>query len=411
LLSMNESHAKGTVAARWQQFLLSAMPGGPSEQSLDRTWVVVSLVVGAATVLSTWSLYGTALDVVNAVVGTVACLSLAARRTHPLAVALLTVSAIAVSTMAAPATILAVTNLALFRTLRTYALIAGCLVAAIAVNVALYPVHGDYLSGLPTRMLLAAGVIGLGLLARSQRQKLESDLKHRVDDARTAERARIAREMHDVLAHRLSLLAVQAGALEFHPDAEPSEIAHAAGVIRANAHAALGELRQVIGLLRDPLDDGGAVGVTEAERPQPTLRDLSRLVEESREAGMDVAFELTLDHPEAVPDSTARAVYRVVQEGLTNARKHAPASAVEVEVARDDDGALAVSVLSRPPTNGSAPSFTATPAAVEPPLSLPGTGTGLIGLGERVTLAGGGLTHAPTPDGGYALRARLPLPA
>ena len=150
--------------------------------------------------------------------------------------------------------------------------------------------------------------------------------------ARTAERTRIAREMHDVLAHRLSLLAVQAGALEFHPDAEPSEIAHAAGVIRASAHAALGELRQVIGLLRDPLDDGEAVGATEAERPQPTLTDLPRLVEESREAGMDVAFDLRLDHPEAVPDATVRAVYRVVQEGLTNARKHAPASSVEVAV-------------------------------------------------------------------------------
>jgi signal transduction histidine kinase len=217
--------------------------------------------------------------------------------------------------------------------------------------------------------------------------------------------------MHDVLAHRLSLLSVHAGALEFHPDAEPEEVARAAGVIRASAHAALGELRQVIGLLRDHVDDGGATGVTEPERPQPTLKDLTQLVEESREAGMNVTFGLRVEHPEVVPDSTARAVYRVVQEGLTNARKHSPASAVEVEVARDDDSALTVSVLSRAPTNGSAPSFTTTPAAVAPPLSLPGAGTGLIGLAERVTLAGGGLTHAPTADGGYALRARLPLPA
>jgi signal transduction histidine kinase len=357
---MNEGQGKGTVAARWQQFLLSEMPGAPSERSLDRTWVVLSLVIGGATLGSPWSLYGTALDVVNVIVGTVACLSLAARRTHPLAVALVTVSAIAVSTMAAAATILAVTNLALFRTLRTYAVVTGYLVATIVVNAALYPVHGEYLGGLPTRLLLAAGTIGLGLLARSQRQKLESQLQHRVDDARTAERTRIAREMHDVLAHRLSLLAVQAGALEFHPDAEPSEVAHAAGVIRASAHAALGELRQVIGLLRDPLDDGGATGVTEAERPQPALKDLPRLVEESREAGMDVAFELRLDHPEAVPDGTARAVYRVVQEGLTNARKHAPASSVEVEVARDGDSGLTVSVLNRPPGNGAAPRAAAT---------------------------------------------------
>jgi signal transduction histidine kinase len=124
-------------------------------------------------------------------------------------------------------------------------------------------------------------------------------------------------------------------------------------VIRASAHAALGESRQVIGLLRDHEDDRGANGVTEAKRPLPTLKDLAQLVEESRAAGMRVAFDLRLEHPEAVPDSTARAAYRVVQEGLTNARKHAPASAVEVEVARDGDSALTVSVLRSPPINGS----------------------------------------------------------
>ena len=408
---MNGGHGKGTVEARWQQFLLSEMPGAPSERSLDRTWVVLSLVIGGATLGSTWSLYGTALDVVNVVVGTVACLSLAARRTHPLAVALVTVSAVAVSTVAAAATILAVTNLGLFRTLRTYALVAGCLVATIAVNAALYPVNGEYLDGLPTRFLLAAGTIGLGLLARSQRQKLESQLQHRVDTARAAERARIAREMHDVLAHRISLLSVHAGALEFHPDADPEEVARAAGVIRASAHAALGELRQVIGLLRDPMDDRGAAGVTEPERPQPTLKDLPHLVEESREAGMNVALDLRLDHPEAVPDSTARAVYRVVQEGLTNARKHAPASVVSVEVARDGDSGLTVSVVNRPLANGAGPARPSGPGSAPQALALPGAGTGLIGLAERVALAGGGLAHAPTPDGGYALRARLPLPA
>jgi signal transduction histidine kinase len=313
--------------------------------------------------------------------------------------------------MAAPATILAVVNVALFCKPRTYAVIAVYTLAMVAVNTAVYSTHGGYAVGLPPRLLIAAASIGLGVVARGQRRKLEAEQQHRVEFARAAERARIAREMHDVLAHRLSLLSVHAGALEFHPDAEPAEVARAAGVIRASAHAALGELRQVIGLLRDHVDDGGANLVTEPERPQPTLKDLTQLVEESREAGMSVTFDLRLEHPEAVPDSTARAAYRVVQEGLTNARKHAPASAVEVEIARDDDGALTVTVLSRPPTNGSARSFTATPAAVAPPLSLPGTGTGLIGLAERVTLAGGGLAHAPTPDGGYALRARLPLPA
>lgn len=406
---MTERHGKSSLAARWQQFLLS--PGAPSERSVDRGWVVLSLTIGAVTLVSTWTQYGTALDVVNLAAGTAACLSLAARRRYPLAVAVLASSAIAVSTMAAPATIMAVVNLALFCGPRTYTLIALYTVAMVAVNAAVYAAHGDYLAGLPTRVILAGAALGLGVLARGQRQKLESDQRHLVDVARAAERTRIAREMHDVLAHRLSLLSVHAGALEFHPDASPEEVAHAAGVIRASAHAALGELRQVIGLLRGPSDGGEAAGVAEPERPQPTLKDLPRLVAESREAGMDVDFDLRLDHPEAVPASTARAVYRVVQEGLTNARKHAPESSVEVAVAHDGDSGLSVSVLNHPPGNGAAPVHYVSPGFATSPLSLPGAGTGLIGLAERVTLAGGGLTHAPTADGGYAVHARLPLDA
>jgi signal transduction histidine kinase len=369
---------------------------------MDIAWVVISLAIGSATVGSTWSQYGTALGVVNVIGGTVACLSLLARRSHPLAVAVVTISITAVSTMAAAATILAVGNIAVSSRPRTYALVATYLLIAVAVNTAVYPAHSGYLAGLPPRLLIALIAIALGLLARAQRQRLESEQRRKVDQARASERTRIAREMHDVLAHRISLLSVHAGALEFHPDAPADEIAAAAGVIRESAHAALGELREVIGLLRDPDPSEGASDAAAPERPQPTLKDLPQLVEESRQAGMNVAFDLRLEEPDAVPDSTARAVYRVVQEGLTNARKHAPASTVEVEVARDagTDAALTVSVLSRPPVNAAAPG-----------LSLPGAGTGLIGLTERVTLAGGELTHAPTPDGGYELHANLPLPA
>jgi signal transduction histidine kinase len=204
---------------------------------------------------------------------------------------------------------------------------------------------------------------------------------------------------------------VHAGALEFHPDATPDEVAHAAGVIRESAHAALGELREVIGLLREPAEVRDGAPDAPPERPQPTLGDLPHLVEESRQAGMSVALELRLDSADAVPDSTARAAYRVVQEGLTNARKHAPVSTVEVEVARGDDSELTVSVVNHPAVNGAARARESSPAVTAHVMSLPGAGTGLIGLAERVTLAGGILTHAPTPDGGYALRATLPLPA
>jgi signal transduction histidine kinase len=200
-----------------------------------------------------------------------------------------------------------------------------------------------------------------------------------VEQAREAERRRIAGEMHDVLAHRLSLLSVHAGALEFHPDAPPEEIAQAAGVIRENAHDALRELREVVGVLRGPGED--------TEPPQPTLDDIPRLIEESRAAGMRVRARIDATGSDPLLGRTA---YRVVQEGLTNARKHAPAAAVEVKVAGDER--LVVEVVSRQAAGGG---------------GVPGAGTGLIGLAERVALAGGTLEHGPNERGDFVLRATL----
>jgi signal transduction histidine kinase len=207
----------------------------------------------------------------------------------------------------------------------------------------------------------------------------------RVEQARDAERRRIAGEMHDVLAHRVTLLAVHAGALEFRPDAPPEEIAHAAGVIRQSAQAALRELREVIGVLRD--DRPGDA----PEPPQPTLDAIPALIEESRAAGMHVRSQIDVAGGEAMVGRTA---YRVVQEGLTNARKHAPAAAVDVTVSAPE-GDLVVEVRSRPSAAARAP--------------LPGAGTGLIGLAERVSLAGGELQHGRDAGGDFRLRATLPL--
>ena len=124
--------------------------------------------------------------------------------------------------------------------------------------------------------------------------------------------------MHDVLAHRISLLSLHAGALEFRPDAPPEEIARAAGVIRASAHQALEDLREVIGVLRD-----GADGETPPP-PQPTLAALPGLLDESRAAGMQLARRCPRRRLAAVPDGIGRHALRIVQEALTNARKHAP---------------------------------------------------------------------------------------
>nr|BFE88647.1 hypothetical protein GCM10020093_112480 [Planobispora longispora] len=137
-----------------------------------------------------------------------------------------------------------------------------------------------------------------GMLVRARRQlvvslreraeRAEAEAELRVEGARRLERERIAREMHDVLAHRLSLLSVHAGALEYRPDMPTDDVAKAAGVIRSGAHQALQDLREVIGVLRL----GGEE--TAPDRPQPTLSDLSALVEESREAGMDVRLDMRI---------------------------------------------------------------------------------------------------------------------
>jgi signal transduction histidine kinase len=203
--------------------------------------------------------------------------------------------------------------------------------------------------------------------------------------------------MHDVLAHRLSLLSVHAGALEYRPDAPPDEIARAAGVIRASAHTALQELREVIGLLREGDENGSA------KRPLPTLADVPGLIAEARESGMRVREAIELDLDVTIPDVLGRTVFRIVQEGLTNARKHAPGSLVEAGIRRASDKSLEVAVVSRPPVGATLNARMTS--------GLPGTGTGLIGLAERATLSGGQLRHGPSPDGGYILQANFPWPS
>jgi signal transduction histidine kinase len=194
--------------------------------------------------------------------------------------------------------------------------------------------------------------------------------------------------MHDVLAHRLSLVATYAGALEYRPDAPAEQLSRAAGVVRAGVHQALDELREVIGLLRDPWDDDG--------RPQPVLADVHRLVDESRDAGTTVSLDNLAGDVIAVPQGIGRTAYRVIQEGLTNARKHAPGSPVRITMAGKPGDRLTIDI-----TN---------PGADAPSLRTPGTGTGLVGLSERVQLSGGQLAHDLASTGEFHLRAWLPWP-
>ncbi|MCC2334280.1 sensor histidine kinase [Cellulomonas wangsupingiae] len=214
----------------------------------------------------------------------------------------------------------------------------------------------------------------------------------RGDSARAAERNRIAREMHDVLAHRLSLVALHAGALEYRAGLEPEQVRETAAVVRENAHEALGELREVLGLLRDTST------ADEQARPQPTFAQVGELVEGTRAAGSPVTF--VLDHVgeddlARLPVSTSRHLYRVVQETLTNARKHAPGAPVQVRLHGSPGERVGVEV-----TN---------PVPEQPPSApLPTSGWGLTGLSERLRLTGGGLDVQRRPDGTFAVQAWLP---
>lgn len=235
---------------------------------------------------------------------------------------------------------------------------------------------------------------------RERAIRAETEQGRRVAEARTAERTRMAREMHDVLAHRLSLLATYAGALEYRPDSSPEQLARAAGVIRTGAHQALDELREVIGVLRDEDLDEQPAG-----RPQPTFADLAGLVEESRSAGTEVTYEEAVTEPERLPPATGRTAYRVVQEGLTNARRHADGQVVRLTVDGRPGEVLRIELVNSRPAAGQERRRGG--EAADPS----GSGTGLVGLTERVQLAGGVLDHGEAPGGGFRLHASLPWPA
>ncbi|MGY0007115.1 sensor histidine kinase [Micromonospora sp. I033] len=219
---------------------------------------------------------------------------------------------------------------------------------------------------------------------RDRAERLEREQESRADRVRAEERTRIAREMHDVVAHRVSLMVVHAGALEVTA-ADPATV-EAAALIRATGRAALTDLRDVLGVLRQRATDGAL--------PPPTGLDaVDELVRESRAAGLRVDRQ-DEGRPRPVPGTVARTVHRVAQEGLTNVRKHAPDAKVTVRLRHLPDG-IEVAVRNGPSTR--------------PGPTLPGAGLGLVGLRERVELAGGRLSAGPTSDGGFLLRALVPV--
>jgi signal transduction histidine kinase len=221
------------------------------------------------------------------------------------------------------------------------------------------------------------------LTERAERAEAERELLAR--DAVLTERTRIAREMHDAVGHRVSLMVLQAGAIEMAAGDRP-RVEELASQVQTAGRQALDELRQAVGVLRAGEDDGAPLS------PQPGLDDLETLVKEWRAAGMTVELHPASADVVPVDAVVSRAAYRIVQEALTNAGKHAAGAAVRVEVERPADD-LVVRVVNGPggpPSNGSSGGF------------------GLVGLGERVRTLGGTLTAEPRLDGGFAVEAVLP---
>ncbi|MEV7782906.1 histidine kinase [Kitasatospora sp. NPDC088351] len=242
-------------------------------------------------------------------------------------------------------------------------------------------------------VMLAAGPAATGLLSRTRRElaaRLDELTRGQERESRLlaervliSERGRLAREMHDVVSHQVSLISIQAGALQVST-ADPAAAA-TARTIRELSVRTLDELRQMVGVLRAAGPRGDM-----PLAPQPRLADLPRLIEES---GLAADTDLSPgDRP--WPEAVERAAYRTVQEALTNITKHAPDATVHVRV-RAKGRRLRVEIR-----NGIPP--------VRPAETLPGGGHGLVGLRERAQLLGGTLAAGPTPDGGFEVRAELP---
>ncbi|MFP7834879.1 sensor histidine kinase [Marisediminicola sp. LYQ134] len=383
------------------------------------------------------------------VLGGVAVALLPLRRRHPVTIAVITAGLSSVSVFSIGAAMLAIVSMS---TRRRWRPVVAVGVVWIACTVVYEFVVRPSVAGEQTEMYsswasggIAIAVYGIlvatgfyvgarrDLLASLRERALNAEREQalREESAREAERTRIAREMHDVLAHHISLVSLHAGALTYRTDLTRDETAQAATVIQNNAQLALTELRQILGVLRSSEGGSGAAGGAgaadgadaadggraDAERldarvepPQPTLADLPALLDDSREAGTDVTLDagvtpdagdldlaLAVDL-EGLGESVSRTAYRIIQEALTNARKHAPGAPVTVELERRD-AELRVTV--RNPVRQASVAGTRESGGS-------GSGVGLTGLQERAELAGGSLAHGVDRGDHFVVTARLP---
>jgi signal transduction histidine kinase len=250
------------------------------------------------------------------------------------------------------------------------------------------------------RQLFGIAVAGLFLTAatvgftrRARREAAERDASQRamadtlLEHVARGERARIARELHDVVAHHISMIAVQAETARLTTPGMPAEGAKRLSAIGDTARAALTEMRRLLGVLRED------AGTEPTRRPQPGLEQLNELIDEAREATGTSTRLILRGHVVPLDPGVELTAYRIIQEALTNTRRHAPGAAVDVELDYADD-ALLVRVRDNGPG---------------PPDSAAAEGHGLIGMRERATVVGGSLRVGPGPGCGLLIEAVLPV--
>jgi signal transduction histidine kinase len=281
-----------------------------------------------------------------------------------------------------------------------------CLAATVVQRIVLWWMSGLMLAAMWIAMPVAPGTNGLGLSAliiaaavamdsirgwRQTREALVVETEHaEQEQARRAvleERARIGRELHDVVAHHMSLIAVHAETAPYRIGEIPESVSDEFTAISAAARTALAEMRRLLGVLRNDEEA--------ARAPQPTIEQIDEMITTARNAGITVDYT-SADALETVPQSIGLCAYRIVQEALTNATRHAPGAAVTVQLVRNDD-ALRLEVINGPGR--------AAPTAD----GDTGLGQGLTGMRERASVLGGALTAGVTTDGGFAVTAVLPI--
>ncbi|MFB7592094.1 sensor histidine kinase [Streptomyces sp. NPDC056169] len=271
--------------------------------------------------------------------------------------------------------------------------VPAALVALLAqIGTALYTTSGQNVF-VTTSLALALALLTAGLLGRSVRERRThaSELRARTAaEAVTAERLRIARELHDVIAHSIGVIAIQAGVGRRVIDTQPAEARNALATIETTSRETLAGLRRTLGALR-----ASAMDTPAPRDPAPGLADLDRLVASTADAGVRVEVRHLGGPGRSLPPEVDLAAYRIVQESLTNVVRHASTPACRVTVDRSED-TLLVEIADDGPA--------------KPPTAATGAGYGIVGMRERAALLGGRFSAGPRPGGGFHVTAALPLP-